>query len=93
MAGVVGQVRDLHAGADDRCLVADCVDAIQQAGPLRGVADVELVGASWRCGRAVRHRQHQVDADHLVAVGVEKLADGGADEPGRAGEQDLHGMS
>ena len=41
--------------------------------------------------RAMRLLQHQVDPDHLVAVVLERGADRAADEPGRAGEQDLHG--
>ena len=91
MAGVLRQVADAHAGADHRRLVADRVHAAQQVDPGPGVAHVEVVGARRRLGRAVGHRQHEVDPDHLVAVLLEHLADGGADEAGRAGEQDPHG--
>ena len=91
MAGVLRQVADAHPGADHRRLVADRVHAAQQVDPGAGVAHVEVVGARRRLGRAVRHRQHEVDPDHLVAVLLEHLADGGADEAGRAGEQDPHG--
>ena len=42
---------------------------------------------------AVGLRDERVDGDHLVAGLVEQVADRGADEAGRAGEQDLHGSS
>ena len=42
---------------------------------------------------AVRQRQHQVDPDDLVPVALERRADRGADEAGRPGEQDPHGIS
>jgi hypothetical protein len=73
--------------------VAHRVDAAQEAAPRRGVTHVEVVRAGRRRADPVGHRQHQVDADHLVAVRLEQLADGGADEPGRAREQDPHGSS
>ena len=38
-------------------------------------------------------REQRVDAHDLVAGGVELAADGAADEPGRAGQQDPHGTS
>ena len=89
-----GRSATLHAGADERALVADHVDAVEQVGPARDVADVEAVGAPGQHRvRAVRLRQQQVDRDDLVTVRGELAGDLGADEPGRAGQQDLHGSS
>ena len=56
----------------------------------RNLADVEVVGAVRGAGRAVGHRQHEVDPDDLVAARLELVGDGRADEAGRAGEQDPH---
>ena len=90
--GVVGQVGDAYAGADERGLVAHRVDAAQRLGPgvRPGVADVELEGPGRRHGRAVRRGEHQVDADDLVPGLLELAADRGADEAGRAGQQHPH---
>ena len=93
VTGVRRQVGDRDPGADDRGLVADDVDPAEQVGPRgrrRGLAHVEPGGAGGRHGGAVGALEHQVDPDHLVARGLELLPDRGADEPGRAGQQDLH---
>ncbi len=93
VTGVRRQVGDRDPGADDRRLVADHVDPAQQVGPRgrrRRLAHVEPGGAGRRHGRAVGALEHQVDPDHLVTRGLELLPDRGADEAGRAGQQDLH---
>ncbi len=91
MRGIGGQVGHGDAGADDGSLVAHRVHAPQQVDPGRCLPHVELVHAFGRDRGAVRLLEHQVDTHHLVAARVELAADGGADEPGSAGEQDLHG--
>ena len=90
VARVERQVGDGDAGPDHGGLVAHHVDPAQQVGPRVGVAHVELVGAGGGAGRAVGLLEHQVDAHHLVAGGLEALGDGAADEAGRSGQQDLH---
>ncbi len=90
MAGVERQVGDRDTGADHGGLVAHHVDPAQQVGPGVRVTHVELVGAGGRAGGAVGLLEHQVDAHHLVAGGLEPVGDRTADEAGRAGQQDLH---
>ena len=76
MGGVLGQVGDRDAGADERGLVADHVDAVEQVGPVGGVADVEHGAVpSATGGDAVGLRQQHVDPHDLVAGGVERRAD------------------
>ena len=65
----------------------------KQADPVSGRANVELVCPGRRLGGPVHLRQHHVDADDLVALALERQADGTADEAGRAGEQHSHGTS
>ena len=75
MRGVRRQVGDRDAGADDRGLVADRVDAVEQVRPRgrrRGLAHVELVRCLRAAGGAVGALEHQVDPDHLVAGGLER---------------------
>ena len=83
----------MHPGADHRGLVADRVDAVEQVGPRRGVADVELVGAVGRRRTRRAPRQHQVDADHLVAVGLEGRADAVPMKPAEPVSRTLTGPS
>ena len=92
VGGVVGQVRDPHPGADQRRLVAHDVDTLERSRPRGrpGVPYVELQRAG-RCHRgAVRRREHQVDADHLVPCLYELATDRRADEAGRTGQQHPH---
>ena len=69
MGGVRRQVRHGHAGAHHGGLVTDRVDTLEAGRPGRiaGITDVEHPGARRRLGGAVCGRQHEVDADHLVA--------------------------
>ena len=94
VARLWGRDASLWTGADESAWLGwlDII-AAQRAGPGRRVADVEVVGPVRRPGVAVGQRQHQVHPDHLVAVRLEDLADRGADEARRAGEQDPHGIS
>ena len=92
MRRVRRQVGDRHPGADHRGLVADRVDAVQQRRQRVAVAHVDLVRARG-CDRAgvVRLGDHQVDAHHLVAGGLQLRGHGPADEALGAGQQHLHG--
>ena len=81
--------RSHHGG-----LVADDVDAVEEAGPPVGIADVEPMGpgqaaspAPCACGSIASTR------DDLGAVGVERGADRAADEAGGTGQENLHGTS
>ena len=93
MGGVLGQVGHRGARTDEGGLVADHVDAVEQVGPVGGVADVEHVQAVDHRRDPVGLRQQHVDEHDLVAGGVELAPDRAADEPGRAGEQHPHGTS
>ncbi len=73
--------------------MAHRVDAVEQVAPGVDVADVELVGAVRGRRSAVGLREHQVHPDQVVSAGVELLGDRRADEAGRTGQQDLHGIS
>ena len=94
MPGVERQVGGGGAGPDHRREVDDDVDALQEVTPRPGLPDVEDVDARGRVGarlEPVRLGEQQVDGDDVVPVGDELAPGRGADEPGRAGQEDAHG--
>ncbi len=93
MRGVRRQVGHPDPRPDQRALVADHVDAVEQVRPRRDVADVEPVRVRGRGSVGVRLREEYVDAHDLVAGGGELAVDLGPDEAGRPGEQDPHASS
>ncbi len=95
VCGVCRQVGHRDPGPHHRGLVTDDIDATEQRAPFvrtRTLADIELVGARRSAGLAVGHREHEVHPHDLVAGRVELPGDLAADEAGRSGQQDLHGI-
>ncbi len=93
MGGVLGKVGHRRPRPDEGGLVAHDVDAVEQFGPVRGVADVEHVQTVDLRTDAVGLRQERVHEQDLVASGVELAPDRTPDEPGRTGEQHPHEWS
>ena len=93
MGGVLGKVIHRRPRPDEGGLVAHDVDAVEQVGPVSGIADVEHVQTLDLRRYAVGLWQERVHEDDPVAGGVELTPDRAPDEPGRTGEQHPHEWS
>ena len=91
-AAYSGRSADRHAGADHRGLVADHVDAVEQVGP-GGRRRGRRAGGCPPAASAAPCAIGSIRSTRTTSwpSRLEHRADRGADEAGRAGEQDPHG--
>ena len=91
--GVKRQVIEIDAEADDRCLVADCVDSFQRSVvgvPIPDVAAQKLRARIDDRLDLMRRRVNGIEHDDGMAL-IEQLRNHrAADEPGTAGDEYAH---